>query len=136
MDAEGVPTTDTQSALGGLLMPLGGYKGSGLAMMAEILCGVLGGGAMSTELGGIRIQGQPMRTSSAASSSLAVGPWALVTATMQPRDVAAETEKNRSSPVNVRTTAELRRPGCCWAMRMHWPRAHIGPPVLPDGAAR
>jgi LDH2 family malate/lactate/ureidoglycolate dehydrogenase len=52
-----------ETALGGLLMPLGGYKGSGLAMMAEILCAVLGGGAMSTELGGIRIQGQPMRTS-------------------------------------------------------------------------
>ena len=32
-------------------------------MMAEILCATLGGGAMSTELGGIRVQGQPMRTS-------------------------------------------------------------------------
>jgi len=63
MDSEGAPTTDTQSALSGLLMPLGGYKGSGLAMLAEILCAVLSGGAMSTELGGIRIQGQPMRTS-------------------------------------------------------------------------
>ena len=63
MDSEGVPTTDTQTALQGLLMPLGGYKGSGLAMMAEILCAVLSGGAMSTELGGIRVQGQPMRTS-------------------------------------------------------------------------
>lgn len=63
MDSEGVPTTDTQTALAGLLMPLGGHKGSGLAMMAEILCAVLGGGAMSTELGGIRIQGQPMKTS-------------------------------------------------------------------------
>jgi LDH2 family malate/lactate/ureidoglycolate dehydrogenase len=63
MDSDGVPTTDTQTALAGLLMPLGGYKGSGLAMMAEILCAVLSGGAMSTELGGIRVQGQPMRTS-------------------------------------------------------------------------
>ena len=63
MDSEGVPTTDTQTALTGLLMPLGGYKGSGLAMMAEILCAVLSGGAMSTQLGGIRVQGQPMRTS-------------------------------------------------------------------------
>jgi LDH2 family malate/lactate/ureidoglycolate dehydrogenase len=63
MDKEGVPTTDTQTALSGLLMPLGGYKGSGLAMMVEILCAVLGGGAMCTELGGIRVQGQPMRTS-------------------------------------------------------------------------
>jgi LDH2 family malate/lactate/ureidoglycolate dehydrogenase len=63
MDSEGVPTEDVDTALNGLLMPLGGYKGSGLAMMVEILCAVLSGGAMSTELGGIRIQGQPMRTS-------------------------------------------------------------------------
>jgi hypothetical protein len=45
MDAEGAPTQDTQKALSGLLMPLGGYKGSGLGMWVEILCGVLGGGA-------------------------------------------------------------------------------------------
>src|SRR5260370_715153 len=63
MDSEGVPTTDTQIALKGLVMPLGGYKGSGLAMMVEILCAVLGGGAMSTELGGIRIKGKKMRVS-------------------------------------------------------------------------
>ncbi len=63
MDSEGVPTTDTQAALKGLVMPLGGYKGSGLAIMVEILCAVLSGGAMSTELGGIRIKGQPMRVS-------------------------------------------------------------------------
>src|SRR5579864_7703944 len=63
MDSEGVPTEAVETALSGSLMPLGGYKGSGLAMMVEILCAVLSGGAMSTELGGIRIQGQPMRTS-------------------------------------------------------------------------
>ena len=39
-------------------MPLGGYKGSGLAMMVEILCAVLSGGAMSTEVGGIRFRGK------------------------------------------------------------------------------
>jgi len=63
MDRDGVPTTDTEAAYSGLLMPLGGYKGSGLAMMVEILCGVIGGGAMSTELGGIRIRGKPVRAS-------------------------------------------------------------------------
>ena len=63
MDSDGVATTDTETALAGLLMPLGGYKGSGLAMLAEILCAVLSGGAMSTQLGGIRVKGQPMRTS-------------------------------------------------------------------------
>ncbi len=63
MDPQGVPTTDTPTALKGLLMPLGGYKGSGLGMMAEILCAVLGGGAMSTGVGGLHILDRPMNTS-------------------------------------------------------------------------
>lgn len=63
MDSEGNPSTDTAEALNGLLMPLGGYKGSGLGLMAEILCGVLGGGAMSTEVGGVHIFDRPMNTS-------------------------------------------------------------------------
>src|SRR5262249_14587344 len=41
MDSEGVPTTRTADVMnGGLLMPLGGYKGSGLAFLVEILCAV------------------------------------------------------------------------------------------------
>ncbi|MEO8594136.1 MAG: Ldh family oxidoreductase [Candidatus Solibacter sp.] len=62
-DSEGRPTTDTQAAYQGMLHPLGGYKGSGLAMMVEILCSVLSGGAMSTELGAIRFRGKPVRNS-------------------------------------------------------------------------
>lgn len=60
-DSEGVPTTDTQKAIKGMPMPLGGYKGSGLAFMVEILVAVLSGGAMSTEVGGVRIRTRPMR---------------------------------------------------------------------------
>jgi LDH2 family malate/lactate/ureidoglycolate dehydrogenase len=63
LDSEGVPTTDTSAAIRGRPMPLGGYKGSGLAMMVELLCGVLSGGAMSVEVGGIRVEGKPTRTS-------------------------------------------------------------------------
>jgi LDH2 family malate/lactate/ureidoglycolate dehydrogenase len=63
MDKEGVPTTNTADAYHGLLMPLGGYKGSGLAVMVEILCAVLSGSAISTEVGGIRFPGRPLRTS-------------------------------------------------------------------------
>ncbi len=62
-NSEGNPTTDTQEAYKGMLMPLGGYKGSGLGMMVEILCAVLGGGAMSTEVGGIRFRGKKVRVS-------------------------------------------------------------------------
>ena len=63
MDSEGVPTTDTATARHGLLMPLGGYKGSGLGMMVEILCGVLGGGVLSTAVGGLHIFDRMMNTS-------------------------------------------------------------------------
>ncbi len=62
-DSAGVPTTKTAEAYKGMLMPLGGYKGSGLAMMVEILCSVLSGGAMANEVGGIRYRGKTVRTS-------------------------------------------------------------------------
>jgi LDH2 family malate/lactate/ureidoglycolate dehydrogenase len=63
MDAEGNPTTNPKTALEGLPMPLGGYKGSGLALMVEVLCAVLSGGAMMTEVGGLRVKNRPMRVS-------------------------------------------------------------------------
>ncbi len=63
MDRDGVPTTNTEAAYRGLVMPLGGYKGFGLAMMVEILCSVLGGGAMPNQLGGIRFTEKPVRVS-------------------------------------------------------------------------
>lgn len=46
-DKDGKPITDPEKALtSGLLLPLGGdvgYKGYGLAVMIEVLCGILGG---------------------------------------------------------------------------------------------
>jgi LDH2 family malate/lactate/ureidoglycolate dehydrogenase len=62
-NSEGLPTTNTEDAYKGMLMPLGGYKGSGLAFMVEILCSVLSGGAMSNEVGGIRFRGKLVRVS-------------------------------------------------------------------------
>jgi LDH2 family malate/lactate/ureidoglycolate dehydrogenase len=43
IDAAGNPTTDASSALKGSLLPLGGYKGYGLALVLEILSGILSG---------------------------------------------------------------------------------------------
>jgi LDH2 family malate/lactate/ureidoglycolate dehydrogenase len=61
VDAAGVPTTSTEAAMKGWPMPLGGYKGYGLAMFVEILCGVLAGGGFGTDLGGIRFSNQRLR---------------------------------------------------------------------------
>ncbi|RKF14932.1 Ldh family oxidoreductase [Roseovarius spongiae] len=37
IDAQGAPTTDPEAALGGSLVSMGGYKGWGLGLMAELL---------------------------------------------------------------------------------------------------
>jgi LDH2 family malate/lactate/ureidoglycolate dehydrogenase len=42
-DERGVPTLDPQAALAGLLAPIGGYKGYGLALAIDLLCGVMTG---------------------------------------------------------------------------------------------
>jgi LDH2 family malate/lactate/ureidoglycolate dehydrogenase len=63
LDAEGLPTTDTKTALAGLPMPLGGYKGSGLALMIEILTSVLSGAAMLTQMGALWNSRGPMKVS-------------------------------------------------------------------------
>jgi LDH2 family malate/lactate/ureidoglycolate dehydrogenase len=44
LDANGEPTIDPEAALAGVLLPMGGHRGSGLALMWEVLTGVLSGG--------------------------------------------------------------------------------------------
>ena len=50
-DGNGRPTTDTTAALDGLLQPIGGYKGTGLAIVMGVLSAMLSGAAFGTELG-------------------------------------------------------------------------------------
>ncbi len=47
LDAQGRPTTDPTAALGGVVLPIGGYKGSGLSMLMDILGGVISGAAFA-----------------------------------------------------------------------------------------
>lgn len=50
LDAEGNPTTDPgKIANGGVLLPFGGYKGSAIAMMVELLCAGMVGERFSFE---------------------------------------------------------------------------------------
>lgn len=51
LDKEGHPTTDPVAARQGALLPLGGPKGYGLALVLDILCGVLSGGRFGKGLG-------------------------------------------------------------------------------------
>jgi len=47
LDAQGHPTTDPKAALAGVVLPIGGYKGSGLSMLMDILGGVISGSAFA-----------------------------------------------------------------------------------------
>ena len=65
VDAEGTLTTDPNAVLkGGAVMPLGGpaehagYKGYGLAVMVDILCGVLSGAGFGLHVGQPKATGQ------------------------------------------------------------------------------
>jgi len=49
-DAEGKPTTDPARALKGFLLPVGGHKGYGLAVMIDLLAGLLSGAAYLTHV--------------------------------------------------------------------------------------
>ncbi len=51
-DADGRPTTDPHAAMKGLLQPLGGYKGYGLALVVDLLSGILTGGPYSFHMAG------------------------------------------------------------------------------------
>lgn len=52
LDAAGRPTTDPAAALdGGVVLPVGGPKGSGIAMLLDVLAGVLTGAAFAGDVG-------------------------------------------------------------------------------------
>lgn len=44
-DSDGKPTTDPHAALSGFLLPVGGHKGYGLALIVDLLAGLLSGAA-------------------------------------------------------------------------------------------
>ena len=50
IDREGKPLTDPKRAAEGFLLPIGGYKGYGLAMIVGLLAGTLNGAAMGSDV--------------------------------------------------------------------------------------
>lgn len=51
IDQAGHDTTDAEAALRGSVLPFGGPKGSGIAMMADIMAGVMTGAAFGRDIG-------------------------------------------------------------------------------------
>jgi LDH2 family malate/lactate/ureidoglycolate dehydrogenase len=52
LDAEGRPTTDPRAAIEGIILPMAGHKGYGIAVMMDVLSGVLTGSGFAAEVHG------------------------------------------------------------------------------------
>ena len=50
VDRDGQPTTDPHAGLAGFLLPMGGHKGYGLAVMVDLFAGLLSGAAFLTHV--------------------------------------------------------------------------------------
>jgi LDH2 family malate/lactate/ureidoglycolate dehydrogenase len=67
---DGRETTDPTAALAGALLPFGGYKGYGLALIVEALTSVLAGGDLSFELLNTSMTGPPVGRAGAKVGSV------------------------------------------------------------------
>jgi len=59
VDADGEPTTDPEAALAGALVSVGGYKGWGFGLMAEMLAAGMTGSVNSLDVGGLKLPDGP-----------------------------------------------------------------------------
>ncbi|TQM13385.1 Ldh family oxidoreductase [Pseudonocardia kunmingensis] len=61
LTADGAPTTDAKQAWDGVLLPMAGPKGSGLAMMIDVLAGVLTGARFGAHMPRMYADPEPQR---------------------------------------------------------------------------
>lgn len=52
IDASGLPTTDPQAAIDGIILPMAGHKGYAISFMMDVLSGVLTGSSVTTDIAG------------------------------------------------------------------------------------
>ncbi len=71
-DASGLPTTDAEDAVLGMLLPAAGHKGFGLALMIDVLTGVLSGGGWGDQVR--PLYREPDRPNDCAHLFLAIDP--------------------------------------------------------------
>lgn len=75
-DKDGKPTDDPTTGFEGFLLPMGGHKGFGLALVVDILCGVMTGGAFMDGMKGMyRYPDDPSLT---GHFMIAINPLALM----------------------------------------------------------
>jgi L-2-hydroxycarboxylate dehydrogenase (NAD+) len=96
-DIEGRPTDDPDKAFAGFLLPMGGFKGLGLAYMVEILCGVINGGAYGEEI--LSMYKQPDDPSRTGHVMIAVNLEAIISRDEMAERMAAYIQRIKASPM-------------------------------------
>jgi LDH2 family malate/lactate/ureidoglycolate dehydrogenase len=109
LDADGRPTRDAADALAGILLPVGGAKGSGLALAVSLLVGLLAGADFDDEVASIYVDGD--RPQNLGQVFLAIDPSGMG---------GAEGWPERAAGLVQRLTRLRRRPG---VEHIHYPGA-------------
>ncbi|GAB2640663.1 Ldh family oxidoreductase [Kribbella swartbergensis] len=99
-DPSGTPTTDPEQAVLGMLLPAAGHKGFGLALMIDVLTGVLSGGGWGDQVR--PLYREPDRPNDCAHLFLAIDPELLG---------GAESFRRRSSGLAARVRSSATAPG-------------------------
>ncbi len=95
-DREGHPTDDPDKAFAGFLLPMGGFKGLGLAYVVEILCGVIAGGAFGEGI--LSMYKRPDEPSQTGHTMIAVNLDAIIDRAEMAARMAAYYQRIKQSP--------------------------------------
>jgi LDH2 family malate/lactate/ureidoglycolate dehydrogenase len=99
-DPSGTPTTDAEEAVLGMLLPAAGHKGFGLALMIDVLTGVLSGGGWGDQVR--PLYREPDRPNDCAHLFLAIDPELLG---------GVESFRRRSAGLAARVRGSATAPG-------------------------
>ncbi|MBO5339808.1 MAG: Ldh family oxidoreductase [Oscillospiraceae bacterium] len=76
MDEDGTPTNDPDAGIRGLILPMGGYKGYCLAMLVDLLAGVVSGAAYLNKVG--RFYSEEGTGMNVGFCCIAIDPYAVI----------------------------------------------------------
>ena len=131
-DEKGRPTTDPQTAWTGQIMPIGRYKGVGLAMAFEILHCVLAGNIFALDVPSV--VSTPEKAGDTSLFMMAIAPDSI----MDDRDFSSEMKRYVDYVESSEPTDPAEPPWCpgkkegdCWE-----DRRRNGIPLTPEGRAR
>ena len=96
-DKEGQPTDDPAKAFAGFLLPMGGFKGLGLAYAVDILCGVVTGGHFGSEMKGMYTHADV--PSGTGHMMIAIDPEVILSRAQLADRMRAFTQMVKSSPM-------------------------------------